>query len=330
MKDLYQEILNLSKTVDQKFASISPDELLAHEITFSVPPFHPRRTDIEEYKQSVVTLTPQHLANEQGLFFVDKVVYEIPFIKQLLPKKNVFVEEPKEDTFKEFEWLNNYIDEHGMKESGADEVFAIGGGLTANVSAYVAEMLHAKLTIVPSTVIGMCDISGGKVRVNKVDNKRGLKHYYKSFYEPNRILVDPRFLDTLDERHVSTGLGEIIKHGVFQSKPLFAYIQSNEFRPNQDRLSLLRAILWAAELKEVCLRIDVEENANGSRDILRGGHEFSDRIEEDTNFEVPHGAAVSIGVHRELEIRKDPILKEVDVLYKKFSIPKTVDEFYKL
>ena len=49
--------------------------------------------------------------------------------------------------------------------------------------------------------------------------------------------------------------------------------------------------------------LDVEENENGSKRILRGGHDFSDRLEEGQNLTIPHGFAVSIGII--MQLKKD-------------------------
>lgn len=173
----------------------------------------------------------------------------------------------------------------------------------------------------------MADGSGGKVRLNMIDKGRFFKHYYKSFYEPNQIILDSRFLDTLSEKQISTGLGEVIKHAIYQSQTLLDFLLSQDFDPYTNKKSLLKAILWTATLKAVCLKIDVEKNVNGSRKILRGGHELSDRIEEDTHFEIPHGLAVAMGIYRELELVKSNLLSLFVKFCDKFKIPKSVEQF---
>lgn len=326
MQSLYETILSESREIDEKFVDISPEELSSLEILFTVPSFHPRSTDISAYSLKVQNLS-KNFFSKSKLVFVDKGIQELPFLKSALPKENVFFEEAREETFKEWNWLNTFLKQRNIVQRGVNEVVGIGGGLTLNVSAYVAELRKVPLTLVPTTVIGMADGSGGKVRLNMVDKGRFFKHYYKSFYEPDRIIVDPRFLESLSEWHISVGLGEIVKHGIYQSPALLDFLLSKEFEPKKDKESLLKAILWAASLKEVCLRIDVEENANGSRRILRGGHEFSDRIEEDTKFAVPHGYAVAMGIYRDLELARSEALPSVLKFFKKFGIPKNVDEF---
>jgi len=326
MHNLYAKILNESIPVDDKFRNISENELSSYEVVFNVPPFHPRSNEISQYSLRVSELS-KNTFNDSQLIFVDKGL-EKTFVKDIFPTSgNVFFEEAREETFKEWNWLNNFIEKNKIKEREAKEVVGVGGGLTLNVAAYIAELLDVPLILVPTTVIGMADGSGGKVRLNMVDKGRFFKHYYKSFYEPNEIIVDHRFLDTLSEKHIATGLGEVIKHGIYQSQALLDFLLSSNFDPHKNRKSLLKAILWTASLKAVCLKIDVEENANGSRKILRGGHEISDRIEEDTHFEIPHGLAVAIGMYREMELGEHDLLPLFVKFCDKFGIPKTKDEF---
>lgn len=319
METPLQKISAASKEIDKKFQDVSPTDLLSFKIPFGVPSFHSRYDELKSYDLLVTTLKSESF-NEEQLIFADKGLSGLPFLKSILPTQQIFFEEAREETFKEWNWINEFINANKIKETKAKEVVGIGGGLTLNVAAYVAEMLHLPLIQIPTTVIGMADGSGGKVRLNLIDRGRFFKHYYKSFYEPNRILIDPRFLESLSEKQIGVGMGEIIKHGIYQSPDLLKFLLSDTFRPFSDKNSLLKAILWTASLKEVCLRFDVEENANGSRFILRGGHELSDRIEEDSHFQIPHGQAVAMGVYRELELGKSELLASFVEFCEKFSI----------
>lgn len=327
MYNLYSKILNESISVDDKFRDISENELFSYKIIFDVPSFHFRSSEINQYLLLVSALS-KNIFNNSQLIFVDNGLSD-SFLKDIIPlSQNVFFEEAREETFKEWSWLNDFIQKNGIKEREAKEVVGIGGGLTLNVAAYIAEFLNVPLIQIPTTIIGMSDGSGGKVRLNMVDGGRFFKHYYKSFYEPNQIIVDPRFLNTLSEKQISIGLGEVIKHGIYQSQALLDFLLSTDFNPYKNKKSLLKAILWTASLKAVCLKIDIEENANGSRKILRGGHEISDRIEEDTHFKIPHGFAVTMGMYREMELGKHDLLPLFIKFCDKFNIPKTKEEFF--
>ncbi|MBI4836312.1 MAG: hypothetical protein HY817_03550 [Candidatus Abawacabacteria bacterium] len=144
---------------------------------------------------------------------------------------------------------------------------------------------------------------GGKVRANRVEVSKFEKHAYKSFYEPNEVIVDMRFLETLRHDQSSWGLAEIVKHAIYQSTSLLNYLLSDSFNPKIPQ-SLLKAILWCADLKRVCLEVDPEESREGSYKILRAGHDVSDKIEEKSHFTVSHGEAVWKGM--EIDLKTDP------------------------
>lgn len=324
MSELYEKILQETVKVDSKFDGIDDDALLKYSIHFNVPVFHPRHRTLQAYTLQVGAVSAETFAGKP-LVFIDKGLSQ-SFLKGILPNQGVYFEEAHEETFKEWNWLKNFLTKNHIRELDTNRIIGIGGGLTLNVAAYIAELMQIPLVQIPTTVIGIADGSGGKVRLNMVDKGRFYKHFYKSFYEPDSIIVDPRFLQSLSERHISTGLGEIVKHAVFQSPALLHYLLSPNFAPYSNRISLLKAVLWTASLKAVCLEVDVEENANGSRSILRGGHEFSDRIEEDSHFRIPHGYAVAIGVRRDLEMTSHPLLPKFLSLCGKYHIPTTVKE----
>ncbi|HYF97658.1 MAG TPA: hypothetical protein VD770_01605, partial [Coxiellaceae bacterium] len=145
----------------------------------------------------------------------------------------------------------------------------------------------------------------------------------KDFYEPNQIIIDATFLESLSPEQIKIGLGEIIKHGVFQSESLLKFIGSATFDPVNSRRSLLKAILWTAALKRICLEIDPEETPEGSEIILRGAHKHSDMLEESSKFSLPHGLAVAIALYSEVKDKYPNQFSAVDAIYDKFELPKT-------
>jgi 3-dehydroquinate synthetase len=324
MANFYEQILQNSVETDNKFQTITNEELQTHEISFKVPQSHPRSKDISGYDLKSTRLTREVFEGNK-LIICDPGVAQNTFVGELLTN-NVVLEQAREDTFKELTWLRKFAKEKDLKNKSFEEIIAIGGGLTLNVASYLAELLELPSTQIPTSVISMADGSGGKVRINLIDDGKFYKHFIKSFYEPDRILFDNRFLDSLTNQQVSSGLSEIIKHGIYQSKPLLDYITSEEFDPYNNKQSLLKAILWTANLKNICMKIDVEENENGSSRILRGGHVFSDRIEEETNFGIPHGIAVAIGLRKEMELADNELLARFMDFCKRFDIPTTVNE----
>ena len=64
---------------------------------------------------------------------------------------------------------------------------------------------------------------GGKTGL---DLKEG-KNLIGTFYHPKAVLIDTRFLDSLSDNEVNSGLFEAIKYGVLYSEDFLDYISDN-------------------------------------------------------------------------------------------------------
>ncbi len=321
MSGLYQQILDATAELDQSFSQIPDEDLVHFHASFEVPTSHPRAKVLQEYTYDVAPMETAFV-DKKTLVIIDAALQDLPWVTKSIPTDaTVYWITPVESETKNCAWIDAFIEEHKLESAGIEVVVAVGGGIITNVSAYIAEKIGSDLIYVPTTVLSMSDGAiGGKVRANRVEGASYQKHTHKSFYEPNRIVVDSRFLEALPDAQIRVGMGEIIKHGVYQSRPLLQFLASDQFDPFNDRAVLLRSILWAAALKAVCLDIDPEETKEGSHIIMRGAHEASDKIEEGSKFTIPHGTAVALAIRNELMASKSELLPYVETCFKKFRI----------
>lgn len=330
------EILKSSKPIDENFKSISDQDLDRVEITFKVPQFHPRSKVLSEYKLKPLSLDnllkdKTYKLTKKHLFLIDELVSKQDLVKSFINKNKIdyIIIKSIESLSKTKPFLDNLINEK-IKDTNDITIVVIGGGLILNIGAYISERISANLILMPTTVLSMADGSGGKVRINFIDEKRAYKHFYKSFYEPNAIFIEPKFLDSLPKEQIQIGLVEIIKHGLFQSEALYNFLLKSGQALFIDKEKLKKAIIWTENLKRLCLEFDMEENENGSRRILRGGHDFSDRIEEDFRLKIPHGIAVAIGIVHQLEMEKDEeTLQKAIKIFKILEIPYRLEDWNK-
>jgi len=335
--EVYRQILKESKPVDKKFSEINGSQLDSAKIVFEVPKFHPRAKEIANYSLTSLRLEEIFQSKicgtaKNNVFIADYSVGQLPFVRNFFRKRKTkpIILKAIEGKVKTGPFLSGLIKKYKLNKEKDIVLVVVGGGLLMNVGAYLAERLSVKLVLFPTTVIAMADSSGGKVRVNFVLKGRAYKHFYKSFYEPNAMFLDDRFLKSLPKKQIQIGLVEVIKHSLFQSPKLCEYLLKSGKKLFSDSGKLKKAILWAADLKRVCMEIDVEENENGSRRILRGGHDFSDRLEEDLKLKIPHGIAVAIGIIRQLEMERDrKLLSKAKELFRLLGIPCTLESFYK-
>ncbi len=296
--NLYGEIKQKSTVIDWT----ETDLLEKRSIVFPVPQNHPRYSTIKQYCLMVIQLSNYHFL-ENDLILCDSAISNL-LTEQIRNLPAIIFLDPTEDKLKTKKEADIFVHQHSGK--AYDRVIVIGGGVLANFGGYVAESLKTNLVYVPTTVIAMSDACiGGKVRLNDIQDGVYTKHSYKSFYEPSEIVLDPRFLSNLTDEQVRIGLAEIIKHAIYQSPLLAEYILSDIFQPFTDKQSLLRVILWTADLKRICLEIDPEESKDGSYLILRAAHDISDGLEEKSRFSLPHGAAVEKAMIEDLYSQKE-------------------------
>jgi 3-dehydroquinate synthase len=131
---------------------------------------------------------------------------------------------------------------------------------------------------------------GGKLGVdfNNLKNSIGV------FNNPIAVWIDPRFLDTLSDREVRSGYGEIIKHGLIADVE-----QWNQLKELKD----LTAVDWQTIIpasvnvkREIVLEDPFEK---GLRKALNFGHTIGHAIESywlETDHRLLHGEAIAAGM----------------------------------
>ncbi len=171
---------------------------------------------------------------------------------------------------------------------------ALGGGIVGDMTGFASAIFMRGIDFiqVPTTLLAMVDSSvGGKTGVNL----SGGKNLAGAFHQPKAVLIDVAFLETLPEREIRNGLGEIVKYGVGLSSGLFEKLEKNAEALNALDLDVYRDIIYdCCEIK--CRIVQEDEKENGVRALLNLGHTFGHAIEAVSNFEVTHGEGVAIGL----------------------------------
>jgi hypothetical protein len=312
-----ENIKNASLLVDEQFTSLSGKAFSSYRLSLPVPSHHNRATAIAASEFIVGIVIPAQFPVD-SYYIVDSNLRGT-FITELLGDRAHFVES-HEDTLKEIAWLDSFLAVE--IPSITRVVIGIGGGILLNAAAYIAERRGTDFISVPTTILAAADSAiGGLVRINKVDGELFQKSFYKSVYEPSKIVLDTRFLATLPKDQIRFGLSEVVKHGVYQSPALLAYLASDEFDPFASQDSLLKATCWAVALKNVAIQFDPDSLAAGGG-ILRGGHKQALAIEEATHFGVSHGEAVAVGVYQDI-LQDTHTIAILGIIYAKLGLPKT-------
>ncbi len=182
----------------------------------------------------------------------------------------------------------------GLDRNGV--LVAVGGGVVMDAVGLAAALYRRGIRYlrVPTTLVGMIDVAVG---IKQAVNFDGAKNLIGAFYPALAAVVDPRFLRTLDRRHIAGGLAEIVKIAVVRDPELFAWVE--------EAAPLLVASRFA-EPREAAGRIvrraqtalieELEPNLY-EEDLCRRadfGHTFSPALERVSGYTLSHGEAVAI------------------------------------
>jgi 3-dehydroquinate synthase len=170
---------------------------------------------------------------------------------------------------------------------------AIGGGIVQDITCFIASTLLRGVAwrFVPTTLLAQADSCiGSKSSINLGNAKNILG----TFNPPKRVLIHAEFLDSLDQTDIRSGVGEIIKVHAIEGAAAFDRLAAEFGRLFDDRAVLLRYIRSALSIKQPF--IEEDEYDKGIRNIFNFGHSFGHAIESATNYRVPHGIAVTMGM----------------------------------
>lgn len=171
-------------------------------------------------------------------------------------------------------------------------IVGIGGGVVTDIAGYVASIYKrgVRLGLIPTTILGMVDASlGGK---NGVDVGM-YKNMVGTIYQPDFILFDFSFLDSLPVKEWINGFAEIIKHACIKDAAMFTMLEKNNLHEFQSDKTLIAELI----IRNVAIKYEIvikDEFDNADRRLLNFGHTVGHAIEN--LYNLPHGHAVSIGI----------------------------------
>jgi len=172
-------------------------------------------------------------------------------------------------------------------------IVAIGGGVIQDLVTFAASIYMRGIdwVLYPTTLLAQADSCiGGKSSINF----KNWKNILGNFYVPKRIFVQSQFLETLTEDDIRSGIGEILKVFMLSGKDSLELLIEEMDLYQGNEAVLDRLIVKALELKNNILEIDALDK--GLRLKMNYGHSFGHALEAATNFGIPHGIAVTIGL----------------------------------
>ena len=170
----------------------------------------------------------------------------------------------------------------------SDTVVAVGGGVVGDVAGMLAGTYLRGLEFVqvPTSLVAMVTASvGGKVGVNF----GGYKNIIGLFKQPALVLADLDALASLPDVELRSGLGELVTVGVLGAPEIFEALEA------RGTANLGALIAAAIRCKNAIVEADPFEQL-GRRAHLNLGHTFGHALEALSDFTLPHGLAVAVGL----------------------------------
>ena len=189
-----------------------------------------------------------------------------------------------------------------LSRNGADRkslVINLGGGMLTDLGSFAASTMKRGMDFVniPTTLLAQVDASvGGKTGFNF----NGLKNEIGVINQPKNVLIDTRFLQTIDNKNFISGYAEMIKHGLISSPEHLVEVQ------NYNLLNIDLEILRGIIARSVAIKdsfVFRDPNEHGIRKALNFGHTIGHSFESfamESGSPILHGYAVAFGMIAEL------------------------------
>lgn len=174
-----------------------------------------------------------------------------------------------------------------------DALVAVGGGIIQDITCFLSATLLRGLDwhFYPTTLLAQADSCiGSKSSVNV----GAAKNVLGTFTPPREITICTRFLDTLEPRDLRSGIGEMLKVHVIEGPESFDRIAADYDKLLKDKAVLEHYIRRSLEIKKRI--VETDEFDRGPRNVMNYGHTFGHAIESATQFAIPHGIAITLGM----------------------------------
>ncbi|CAN0918797.1 3-dehydroquinate synthase, chloroplastic [Linum grandiflorum] len=226
--------------------------------------------------------------------YLDRVIEALT-----LGNPNVSVESvilPDGEKYKNMDVLMKVFDKAMETRLDRKSTFvALGGGVIGDMCGFAAAayLRGVNFIQIPTTLMAQVDSSvGGKTGINHPLGKNMIG----AFYQPQCVLIDTDTLNTLPERELASGVGEVVKYGLIRDAEFFEWMEKNiELLLSRDPNALAYAIKRSCENKAEIVSLDEKES--GLRATLNLGHTFGHAIETGFGYgQWFHGEAVAAGM----------------------------------
>lgn len=194
-------------------------------------------------------------------------------------------------TFEQYHAAQTFLLE--QKCSRKSFIFAFGGGAVGDLTGFVAAtyMRGVPFIQIPTTILAHDSAVGGKTAINHPLGKNMIG----AFYQPEGVIYDTLFTESLPEREVRSGTAEVIKHAMISDATWLQELMAANTVIHFSTGELAKQLKAGIEVKAKIVSED--ETEQSVRKYLNLGHTYGHAIEAAAGYgKVAHGEAVMIGL----------------------------------
>ncbi len=198
------------------------------------------------------------------------------------------------------------------KLTRSDTVFALGGGVVGDLAGFSAAcyMRGIRLVQIPTSLLAMVDSSvGGKTAIDLPEGK----NLVGAFYQPDLVICDLDAADTLPKEVFADGTAEIIKYGMICDAELLEMLEK-PIAENMEEI-VARCVSIKRDI------VNEDERDTGIRQLLNLGHTPAHGIEKLSEYTIPHGHAVAIGMAMMTRACVPEIAEKLEKLIESHGLP---------
>ncbi|HVU27142.1 MAG TPA: 3-dehydroquinate synthase [Verrucomicrobiae bacterium] len=202
--------------------------------------------------------------------------------------------EPSKNSFQLVTEILSRIDRHHIDRHSY--LIVVGGGALLDVTGLATATAHrgVRHVRIPTTTLAQADSGVG---VKNGINAFGKKNFMGTFAPPFAVINDFNLLATLNPRDKRAGYVEAVKVACIRDANFFAEIERDApklilFEPG----AMKNLIRRCAELHLNHIATSGDPFETGSARPLDFGHWSAHKLEQLSNFQIPHGEAVAIGI----------------------------------
>lgn len=182
------------------------------------------------------------------------------------------------------------IEEHFDRK---DMLAALGGGVVGDLCGFAAATYLRGIDFfqIPTTLLSQVDSSiGGKTGVDF----DAYKNMVGAFHMPRLVYTNLHTLTTLSAAQFSSGMGEVVKHGLIKNKAYYEWLKEHRAKICARDLAVCEDMVYESCLVKKRV-VELDPTEKGDRALLNFGHTLGHAMEKLKNFTMLHGHCVGLG-----------------------------------